>query len=107
MDNPMKDIAEKRKEQIMYNRLDTLEKSVDTLRRNTMKLVEIEVFQRHATGGSEIHTVSISPEYIVFIEDSGEHSYIHMSDGTTLHAIASQQKLLSLFRGDTDKSYIK
>ena len=107
MDNPLKDIAERQKEQKLYNKLDALEKSVDNLRRDTMKLISIEIFPLQANKDATVHTISVNPDQIAFILDDNTHSYIHMSNGTVLHAVASRNNILALIKGDTEKKYVQ
>ena len=71
-----------------------------------VQLIELEIYQ--GVGDTALHKkVSINPEYIVFIEDDGDHAFVHMANKSILHTVESREQILQHSAFSTVKEYIK
>lgn len=101
--NPMTDVVEKFKQQKLENDIREIKNGINYLKeQHNMNLVELEV--RQTKGAAPITTkVMINPNYIAYMEDnavSPANTCVHMSDGTTLRALATKEEILGLINKD-------
>ena len=111
-DNPFQDLAERRKQQTIDQRLQTIETYIKSVTGETsMKLIELEVAVESGPYNVK-KTVSLNPECVVYIEDGdAEHCYVHTTDNSTIQVLKSRDELIKLISGDSNTSkeptYIK
>ena len=61
-------------------------------------LIELEIYQGY--GDMSPHKkVSVNAEFIAFIEDDGNHAFVHMSNKSVLHTVESREYILKHLHG--------
>ena len=71
-----------------------------------MNLIELEIYQGNGDNALR-RKVSINPEYIVFIDDDGDHAFVHMANKSILHTVESREQILQHSAFSAAKEYIK
>ncbi len=99
--DPILSLAEKANKQQLDIRLQTIDNDIKLLKRSSSmpKFIELEMFQECGSNRL-VKKVSINPEYIVFIKEDGEHSFVYMSNESVLHVISSRDEILNLINGN-------
>lgn len=81
--NPLSDIADR----IRQNQLDTIQADVEAIKQNVRcgmtnpKLIRLDAITKCDGGTTQM---LVNPQHIMFIEGSGDSSYVHLSDGSIL-----------------------
>lgn len=96
--NQMTNVIQSMQQNSIENEIESLKDSIKAIKENRMNLIELEV--RQTKGAAPITTkVMINPNYIAYMEDnavSPANTCVHMSDGTTLRALATKEEILEL-----------
>lgn len=95
--NPLADMVEQAKKKQFDNKILGIQQDITQLKGAIMNKSFIEL---NILGGTDAsRKLSINPDYIQYIQDDGDHSYVQLSDGTSLHTIESRDAILKLISG--------
>ena len=99
--NPLTDLVMQAKDKQLSNQLKSIADDIKSLKGQIImpKFIELEMFQECGSNRM-VKKVSINPEYIVFIKEDGEHSFVYMSNESVLHVISSRDEILNFIKGD-------
>ena len=105
--NPLKDIAEKIKQQNIEQQLQNIQADLKILKgRNSMKLIELEVVDEVGPYNMK-KLISLNPQCISYIEGVDDDlCYIHIGNDS-IRVSKSREEVLAMISDNSGKSYIK